>query len=99
MKFDEYLKEDNSAWMDWVNDNYVTLDINESKLKDLINDFIYKLPKKYSNKKWVLNTLRSKFQTKVSPKEFNAYIDSFDESRLEELVGLFHDAIKKWDGV
>lgn len=98
MKFKDFLDEDKKEWVNWVNDNYATLDIDRKTLERLLSEFIYKLPKRYSNKKYILDSLR-KDGIRVSPKEFNSYIDGFDESRLEELVGLVQDAVRKWGGV
>jgi hypothetical protein len=96
--FAQILNEKDEDWQYSVNDYYLTLDISKSRFKDLINEFIYKLPKKHSNKKKVLADIRSD-GIKMSPKKVNDYIDSLDESRLEELVGFMYDAIDKWDGL
>ena len=97
MGFKKYINE-MEEWKYTVDDEYQTLNINKNKLKDLFNNFVYSLPKKYSTKKKVLADIR-KDGIRVSPKEFNAYIDGLDESRLEELVGFINDSIDKWDGV
>ena len=98
-KIDELaMQVPNEKWKYYVDDDYLTLDISKSKLKELFNDFIYGLPKKYSTKKNILANIR-KDKIRVSPKEFNAYVDGLDESRLEELVGFIYKSIDKWGGV
>ena len=84
-------------WRDYVNDYYVTTNVSREKLFEIFKDFIYKLPKKYSNKKQVVQELRSR-KIKFKPAELNAYLDGLDESRLENLVTMMNRAIRDWGG-
>lgn len=99
MKLSEYMKiNEMKEWQNSVNDYYLTIDrkkLSNNGLKELLNKFIYNIPKKYSNKKEILAGLR-KDGERISPKEFNSYIDGLDESRLEELMGKIYDAVDDW---
>ena len=85
-------------WKYHIDDNYQTLKMTHNQLFEIFKKLIYDLPKKYSTKKEIIQQLR-KDKIKFKPKELNSYIDGLDESRLEELVGIIFDSLKKWDGV
>lgn len=101
MKLKEYLTE-NYDWTYYIDEGYLTLadrskqkSMSQDELFNLFKDFIYKLPKKYSNKKQIFDEMRSD-KIKFNRKEVNNYIEGLDESRLEELVGIINDSLKKW---
>lgn len=99
-KIDNYLNEkadenDTKQAKYWVDEQYLTINLKENKLIEIMNKFVYSLPKKYSNKKEIIQKIQQE-NPKYDRKDVKNYIDSLDESRLEELVGFFIDSIKKW---
>ena len=93
MKFKNYITEDDE-WQDAVNDNYNTIDLKGQEIFQVFKKFIYSLPKKYNNKKEVIKYMKDR-DIKYKPKELNDYLKGLDESRLEELVGIIHDSLRK----
>jgi hypothetical protein len=90
--------DDTRQARNYINDFYSTLDMKQDALFKLFKDMIYNLPKKYSNKKEILQYIRKNYP-KANKKEIDAYIGGLDESRLEELVGLIFKVLRQWDGV
>lgn len=93
--FKDYLVEnDDYEWQDAVNDNYSTIDLKGQQIFEVFKKFIYDLPKKYNNKKEVIKYMKDR-NIKYKAKDLNDYLRGLDESRLEELVGIIHDSLRK----
>ena len=91
----ESTDDDTELAKNHINDNYQTIALNRLKLKDVLKEYIYNLPKKYSTKKEVLTYIRKEYP-KPERKDIKVYIEGLDESRLEEFVGFMMNAVDKW---
>ena len=75
-----------------IDEDYRTLNLSSQQLKDVLKDIIYNLPKKYCTKKEIYEGLSCECP-KFNRKNIKGYMESLDESRLEEFVGKVFDAV------